>query len=362
MIMHGLSAPDYCYPVSFVSNNDEILVRLRMLSNNTLLDSVCGFSANISSVQRTKAGLVRLIMDDFSQQTKELVRFSTKELYNLASPPTDFPRLQLLLVCQLVHKWYGPIVAPKLLCGPTRWNPPEVMGDDATVPSANWLQVPIDGDHLKSRLSKVDSSVIKACCDLYLSPDPIPKSKTGRYSAIAKRFRRRSLFLFHLSDVELLKNYFALIPYNLPTLEAPRRHLVEEMLKEDFGCEISDQLLLPPLSERIKEKHKGVRRANQKCSIADARATRDAYIRSWPQPVLKDVVLNCLNMYYEATKLKTPLTCCVCSRQQLEVEIHETAGHYIPITVQPKASPYWSLHWSIRFVAIQYFFSRTTQE
>ena len=159
---------------------------------------------------------------------------------------------------------------------------------------------------------------------LLLSPGPVPKSKSGKYSAITERFRSRSLFLFHLSDIELSKNYLALIPYNLPTPEVPRCQLIEEILKEEFCHEISDQLLLAPSSERRNEKQKEARRANEKCSIAEACATRNAYIRSWPQPVPMDVMLNCLNTYYEVTQLKIPLTCCVCSRQRFDLKSRRT--------------------------------------
>jgi len=70
---------------------------------------------------------------------------------------------------------------------------------------------------------------------------------------------------------------------------------------EEFGHEISDQLLLPPSSERRNEKQEA-RRVNQKCTIAGARAARDVYICSWPQPVPNDVMLNCLSAYYRATQ------------------------------------------------------------
>jgi hypothetical protein len=336
--MDGFSVLDHCYPTSFVSNNDEISTRLRALSNDVLLDSARRFGANIPSGQRTKAGLAKFIMEDFSERTKQLVKLSTEELYKLVSPPASYPRLQLPLVCRHVHKRYGSIVAPLLLCESTRWNPPELTEGDAMVPSehANWLRVPID--RLTSRLSKVDSSVIKACCDLYLSPDPTPKSKTGRYSAIAKRFRSRSLFLFHVSDVELLKHYFVLIPYDPPAPEASRHQLVEEILKAEFGEAISDELLLPPSSERRNEKRKEARRTNQKCSVADTCATRDTYIRSWPQPVPREVVLKCTNAYYEATQLKIAPVCCVCSRRQLDVEMHR-----IPLSSGNKLPDYFSV-------------------
>ena len=321
MSMHGFHALNHCYPESFVSNNSRISERLQVLSNDTLLESVHRFSTGARSGQRTKAGLTKFIMDDFSRQARELVRLSAEELHDLASPPANCPKLQLPLVCQLLHRRYGPAVAPLLLCDSTRWNPPESTEDDMIVSSVNWLQVPIE--HLKLRLSKVDSSVIKLCCDLYLSPNQTPKSKAQRYSVLAERFRSRSRFLFRISDIEFFKNYSVLIPYSLPTPETSRHQLVEEILRKEFGHELSDQLLLPPASERKNQRQKEARRAKQKSTIADIRKTRNAYIHSWPQPIPKNIVLDCLGTYFEATQLKFPPICCVCSRRQFEVVMHE---------------------------------------
>ena len=50
------------------------------------------------------------------------------------------------------------MIAFRLLSQPTRWNPHELI-TDATVPSVNWLRVPLD--QLTSRLPKVNLSVIK---------------------------------------------------------------------------------------------------------------------------------------------------------------------------------------------------------
>ena len=319
--MVDLSVIEYCYPTSFVSNTDEISTRLQTLSNDTLLDSARTFSVNIPKSQRSKRGLTKFIMDDFLQRKTELVKCSVDELYKLASPLAGFPKYLLPLACQLVHKRYGPTVASQLLCESTRWNPPRSTEDSAIVVSVDWLRVPVD--HLKSRLSKVDMGVIKACCDLYVSPNETPKSKTGRYGIIAERFRSRSLFLFHASDVEVLKSYFALTPYDPPALEASRCELVERILRGEFGHEISDRLLLPPSSERRNEKKKEIRRSNRKCTVADVCASRGEYIRSWPQLVPRDVLTGCLNAYYEATQLRIPLVCCVCSRQQFDVETRE---------------------------------------
>jgi hypothetical protein len=319
--MPEYDALDHCYPTSFISNDDRISTRLRVLPNDTLHDSVRGFCTSVSRGQRTKAGLTKLIMDDFRRKTSELVQLSTDDLHRLVSPPPHCSRLQLPLLCQFVHNRYGTVIASHLLCQPTRWDPPEPTIDDTSVSSVNWLQVPVN--QLKSRLSKVDLGVIKACCDQFLSPESPPKSKTGKYSVVVERFRSRSILLFGLSEVEFLKNYVALFPYSLPAPETSRQQLVEEVLKEEFGHEISDQLLLSPLSERRNEKKKQTRRENHMTSVADARESRDAYIRSWPQPVSKDIIFKSINAYHEATQLKIPPTCCVCSRQQLDVEVHQ---------------------------------------
>ena len=248
--MSELDVLDHCYPPSFVSNNDEISTRLQVLSNNALLDSVLRFSQTIPNGQRTKAGFKKLIMDDFQQHTNELVRLSTEALYQLVSPPPHCPKIRLPLICQFVHERYGPTVASHLLCHSTRWNPPDSMVDNTLLSSVDWLQVPVH--QLKSRLSKVEFGAVQACCHLYLSPGPPPKSKTGKYTVVAERFRSRSVFLFGLSEGEFLKHHIALFPYALPTPQIPRQQLVEGILREEFGLEISGQHFLPPASVRKK--------------------------------------------------------------------------------------------------------------
>ena len=113
-----------CYPTSFISNNDGIATRLQMLSNDTLLDSVFRFCANVSRAQRTKAGLTKLIMEDFRRETNRLVQLSNEGLCEIVSPSPDCLKLKLLLASLFVHNRYGSMVASHLLCQPTRWNPP----------------------------------------------------------------------------------------------------------------------------------------------------------------------------------------------------------------------------------------------
>ena len=59
---------EYCY-----LTNDEIAMRLRVLSNNVLLGghSFRRFRACVPSGHRTKAGLTKFIMDDFGRQANK---------------------------------------------------------------------------------------------------------------------------------------------------------------------------------------------------------------------------------------------------------------------------------------------------
>ena len=160
------------------------------------------------------------------------------------------------------------------------------------------------------------------CCDLYLSPESPLKSKTGKYTVVAKHFWSHSLFLFSISNTEFLENHLVLLPYSLPAPETAHWQLVKGILKEEFGHEISTQLLSPPYSETKNERQKQAHHENQTASVVDTCETQNTYIRSWPQVTPKDVVLECINVYHKATQLTLPPTCCICSRQQLGEEMH----------------------------------------
>jgi hypothetical protein len=98
---------------------------------------------------------------------------------------------------------------------------------------------------------------------------------------VAKRFRSCSIFLLSLSDIEFFKSYFALFPYGLPDPDVSRQRFVKNVLREEFGGEISEQLLLPPSSEMKNEKQKQTRRENHTASIANACEAQDTYASSW---------------------------------------------------------------------------------
>jgi hypothetical protein len=76
----------------------------------------------------------------------------------------------------------------------------------------------------------------------------------GKYSVVAECFRSRSLYLLSLSDAEFLGKYILVFPCRPHASSASRQQLVGEILTEEFGGEISEQLLLPQSLERKNEK------------------------------------------------------------------------------------------------------------
>jgi len=220
----------------------------RCCRNNTLLGSVRKFCVRVPSGQRAKVSLIKLIMEDFRQQTNQLVRLSTEDLCKVVSPPPDRSRLQLPLTCQFVHNRYSTTIASHLPCQQTRWDPPEQITDNVTVLPVNWLQVPVN-QH-KSRLSKVDASVIRGCCNLYLSPEAPPQTLSflritslcshvvyllPRYlvNSLSKTFSREN------SVMKYLNNFFYR-PHWREKMKRRNKHVVKTM-----------RLLLPPLA-RLK--------------------------------------------------------------------------------------------------------------
>ena len=310
---------DCSYPASFLSSSDEFFARLPLLSRNDLSSCVRRFRESIPKTCQTKAGYINVIQNDFARQTNQLIQLSTPDLLRRVSPPVGHSTSRFLLVCQFIHDRYGTAIASQLLCSKARWNPPDVGEDQILRPT--WFQTPLT--QLRSRLAKVDAGEIKSCCGLYLAPDPVPKSKTDKYNTIIQRFRARSLYLLSLSDVDFVKEYVSLLPQSFPSRAVLRQQLVEVLLKEEFGDMISEPLLSLPSSEIAKERKKQTRREQRAAVISDAREAREAYVQAWPQVVPKDVVYGCLNAYYEGSQWTMPPVCCVCSRRQHGVEMHD---------------------------------------
>ena len=310
---------DHCCPPSSLSNSpSDFFARLPLLSRNDLLNCARRFRETIPTGCRAKAGYIKLIEDDFVRQTQQLVLWSTPDLLQRVSVPASDCTPRLSLICQLIHNRYGSIVASQLLCSPARWNPSPVMEEGT--PQPGWFQTPIT--QLRSRLSKAGTETIRECCDLYAIPDRAPKLKTERYDLIIERFRARALYLMSLSNVEFAMEHIALLPWTLPDPSLPRTQLLEVLLTEEFGEEISEQLISLPSSEITKERNKRARREKHAAVVADSHAAREAYAQSWPQVVPKDVVYECLDAYYKGTQWTISSTCCICSRRQHAVEMH----------------------------------------
>ena len=200
---------DCIYPTSFLSrSSNQFFIRLPLLSCDVLLTCVRKFQECIPRGCRTKAGYINIIESDFARQTNELIRLSTTDLLQrvsvspLACDPTLQP-CRFSLVCQFIQNRYRTVVASQLLCSQARWNSPEVPEDKVSQPA--WLQTPLT--QLRSRLAKVNTVTIRACCDLYLAPSPAPSSKTDRCDVMIQQFRARSLYLVSLSDLDFSSTY-----------------------------------------------------------------------------------------------------------------------------------------------------------
>ena len=175
---------------------------------------------------------------------------------------------------------------------------------------------------LRSRFAKVDTETLKGCCDLYLTPNPSPKSRTERYNVIIERFRARSLYLLSISDIDFSREYIPFFPQVFAGPIASRDQLTEALLRAEFGDAISEILMSSPGSEIRKERNKQVHCEKHNAAASDAHAAREAYIQSWPQVVPKNVVYQCLNAYYEGSQWTMPPVCCVCSRRQHAVKMN----------------------------------------
>jgi hypothetical protein len=100
--------------------------------------------------------------------------------------------------------------------------------------------------------------VIKTCCDLYVAPENSPNLKTDKCNLIIEQFRARSLYLLNLSNVDFAMKYLALLPLTLPDPSLPRDRFVQDLLKEEFGMLISEQLISLPASEITKARNKKI--------------------------------------------------------------------------------------------------------
>ncbi|KAF9787111.1 hypothetical protein BJ322DRAFT_1186232 [Thelephora terrestris] len=283
---------DHVYPASFLCSDNKFFVRLPLLSADVLLSCVRRFRDSVPKGERTKTGYIGLIKSDYAQQTNNLVQFSAEEILRSVSSTspnsTDHSKLRFPSICRFIHNRYGTVIASQLLCSLARWNPPDVSDDGLCLPP--WTQTP--PSQLRSRLMKVNAATIKSYCDLYAAPNHSPRLKTERYNLLIEKFRARSLYLLSLSNVEFAKEYIASLPQSLPDPSLPRGHLLEVLLREEFGEEISQRLISLPSAEILKEKNKQTRREKHAATVSDSRAAREAYIDSWPQVVPKDIMMN----------------------------------------------------------------------
>ena len=111
-------------------------------------------------------------------------------------------------------------------------------------------------------------------------------------------------------------------PQILPDATLPHVHLIQVLLTEEFGSAILEQLISLLGSAVIKGRNKEACCEKHAVAVAKACEVWEVYVHSWPQVIPKETVYECLNAYYKGSQWVIPPVCCVCSRQQHAVEMH----------------------------------------
>lgn len=148
------------------------------------------------------------------------------------------------------------------------------------------------------------------------------KSKSERYDIFIHRFRACSLYLLSLLNINFTREYLALLPQGLPFPSLPQHQVIKAVLRSEFGDVISKTLTLLPSLEMKREKERQSCREQHDAAVSGAHQTREEYVQSWPQVILRDIMYECLNSYYNSTQWNMPQVCPVCSRWQHAVEMH----------------------------------------
>ena len=131
------------------------------------------------------------------------------------------------------------------------------------------------------------------------------------------------LYLLSLPDTDFANVYVTLLPQHIPGRILSRGQLAEILLREEFNDKISEPLMSPPTSEVANKGKKRTHREKRDTVVSNANETHEAYIRFWPPVVPNGIVYECTNAYCGGSQWTTPPVCCVCSRRQDAVEMHD---------------------------------------
>lgn len=114
----------------------------------------------------------------------------------------------------------------------------------------------------------------------------------------------------------------------------PDSYYVVKILEHEYGRNIVDTLSTsPPLSSKADEL-KIARRNHKLEGIAAAQQASAQYDCEWPSVVPYNVVLKCLDQYYEGSKWTEPPVCAVCGQYQRNIEIYDLShGEHLNLGV-----------------------------
>ncbi|KAN0076738.1 hypothetical protein V8E55_010593 [Tylopilus felleus] len=169
--------------------------------------------------------------------------------------------------------------------------------DPASVhnPGLEWVHLPLDD--LVSRLHRLTMDILSASI---LPP-------AGRPS-INRRSRRRTC-------VGLIQHILSRACCLETATDKTDNYYLVQILEHEYGQVIIGTLATSPQTRKA-EAQKVARRDKRIGDVSAAQLASAAYDRDWPSVIPQNVVLSCLNQYYEGSKWTKPPVCAVCGEEE----------------------------------------------
>ncbi|KAN0087906.1 hypothetical protein V8E55_006527 [Tylopilus felleus] len=168
----------------------------------------------------------------------------------------------------------------------------DTFDDPASVhnPGLEWVHLPLDD--LVSHLHRLTMDILSASIQ-YLPPEGCP--------SINRCSCRRTC-------VGLIQHILSHACYLEIATDKTDNYYLVQILEHEYGQVIIGTLATSPQTCKAKAQKIG--------DISAAQLASAAYDRDWPSVIPQNVVLSCLNQYYEGLKWTKPPVCAVCGEEE----------------------------------------------
>ncbi|KAG1904468.1 uncharacterized protein F5891DRAFT_45668 [Suillus fuscotomentosus] len=143
-----------------------------------------------------------------------------------------------------------------------------------------------------------------------ISSQSCPKMSNG----LACHIRDCALFLQCIGPSTVCDVLLCYFPFTLP-LDRPDEHYIAQILSIEYGAVVIEHLAHQVTQVSTRERMKMVRKDQKMQAVLNKRNIDVLRRREWPVAVSKDVVLDCLHRYYDASKWIEPPVCVICSQR-----------------------------------------------